>query len=84
MTNRLRKNNSLMFKRYSKTAQVSPTATGRGMSHERKPGGAVPTKHRRKQWYEGFPKLKDGKYFSQKFGYNFKDEEYVYPTNPAL
>lgn len=84
MTNRLRKNNSLMFKRYSKTAAVSPRATGRGMSHERKPGGAVPTKHRRKSWYEGLPVLKDGKYFSLKFQCKGQDLDYVYPMPVAV
>lgn len=85
MTNRIRSNDKLMFKGFGKNVAIHPSATGRSMGHEpKRGGGAVPTKHRRKQWYEGLPKLKDGKYFSQKFQTRFKDEDYTYPQISPL
>ncbi len=79
MTNRLRKNNALNWYGVKKGVQMGPN-TGRAGARERnQSGGGGGNKKRRKQWYEGLPILKDGKYLSQKFQTKFQDQDYTYP-----
>ena len=58
------------------------TAGGAGLAKPKKTGGSGGGKKKRKTWYEGTPKLKDGKYFSVKGNTRKFSPEYVMEKLP--